>query len=153
MHTGDRVTRCLEHNVSVMVGSVDASGEPSTCRAMAIRSTDGFETLTVYVPVATSKETIANVATTRKLTVVATHPIDHHSLQFKGIAGTARLAREDEAPLVRKGFDGFAGLLNTIGIPPRVTNAVTRWPAFAIEMRVAEIFDQTPGPKAGTRLR
>jgi len=27
------------------------------------------------------------------------------------------------------------------------------WPAFAIEMKVDQIFDQTPGPKAGTRLR
>jgi len=152
-NTTDRVTRCLEHNVSVVVGSVDSSGEPSTCRALALASTDDFQTLTVYVPVATSKDTIANVATTRKLTVVATHPIDHLSVQFKGTAGTARLAREDEAQIVRKGFDGFAELLNTIGIPPRVTNAVTRWPAFAIEMRVSDIFDQTPGPKAGVRVR
>jgi hypothetical protein len=96
---------------------------------------------------------IANVATTHRLTVVATHPLDHYSLQLKGRAAAVRLARDDEASVVRRGFDGFAELLNNIGIPPRVTNAVTRWPAFAIEVQVQEIYDQTPGPKAGTRLK
>ncbi len=93
------------------------------------------------------------VASTRKLTIVATHPLDHHSLQLKGLAGSARLARDDEKAFVQRGFDGFAELLHTIGIPRRVTNAVTRWPAFAIDMQVEEIYDQTPGPKAGTRLK
>jgi hypothetical protein len=151
--SGPRINRCLEHNVSVVVGSVNGSGEPSTCRALALASGDELRSLTVYVPVSTSRDTIANVATTGRLTVVATHPLDHHSVQFKGRAATARLAREDEAGVVRRGFEGFAELLNGIGIPPRITNAVTRWPAFAIEMQVEEIYDQTPGPKAGTRLK
>jgi hypothetical protein len=150
---GHRLNRCLENNVSVVVGSVDLQGDPSTCRALALSSQDGLSTVTVYVPVSTSRDTIANVATTHRLTVVATHPLDHHSLQFKGRAAVVRLARDDEASVVRRGFNGFAELLNDIGIPPRVTNAVTRWPAFAIEMQVQEVYDQTPGPKAGTRLK
>ena len=44
-------------------------------------------------------------------------------------------------------------MLNTIGYPLRVTRSVTYWPAFALEMRVDEIYEQSPGPKAGTRLR
>ena len=148
-----RIDRCLEQNVSLVLGSVDAEGQPATCRALALASSDGLETVTVYVPVVTSRDTIANVASTRRLTIVATHPLDHYSLQLKGVAGPARPAREDEADFVRRGFDGFAELLNGIGIPGRITNAVTRWPAFAIEMRVEEIYDQTPGPKAGSRLK
>jgi hypothetical protein len=147
-----RIERCLENNVSIVVGSVNTAGEPVTCRGVAVVSSDGLKTLTVYVPVSTSRETIANVATTRRVTVVATHPIDHHSLQFKGRASGARLAREDEESRVRHGFAGFAELLNSIGIPPRVTNAVTLWPAFAIDVTVEELYDQTPGPRAGTRL-
>jgi hypothetical protein len=151
--TSRRLDRCLEGNMSVMVGSVDASGQPFTCRGLALTSNDDLTTVTVYVPVATCQQTIANVAATRRLTVVATHPIDHYSLQLKGTAGTARLAVEEEAALVRRGFDGFALLLNEIGVPPRVTNAVARWPAFAIDVHVEEVHDQTPGPKAGARLK
>jgi len=148
-----RIRRCLDNNVAILVGSVDVQGEPSCCRALALTSNDDLATVTVFVPLATSRETIANVATTRRLAVVATHPIDHCSIQLKGIAGTARLARQDEAPLVRKGFSGFTDILETLRFPPRVIRSVTAWPAFAIDMRVEEIFDQTPGPKAGARLR
>jgi hypothetical protein len=116
-------------------------------------SADDLTTATVYVPVATSRDTLANVASTQRVAVVATHPLDHHSVQLKGTAVRTRLAREDERHTAERGFDGFAELLNGIGIPPRVTNTVTRWPAFAIEFRVEDIFDQTPGPKAGSRLK
>ena len=148
-----RLERCLEQNVSLVLGSVDAHGQPCTCRALALGSGDELASVTVYVPVSTSRDTIANVASTGRLTIVATHPIDHYSIQLKGIAGTARLARDDEQEFVGRGFDGFAELLHTIGVPKRITNAVTRWPAFAIDMKVEEIYDQTPGPKAGTRMK
>jgi hypothetical protein len=103
--------------------------------------------------VATSQETIANVATTRRLAVVTTHPIDHCATQLKGIVENTRPAREDEEPFVREHLGSFTGVLNTIGYPPRVTKAVVYWPAVAVEMRVEEIYEQSPGPKAGTRLR
>ena len=145
--------RFVDEGMAVLVGSVNAKGVPACCRAIALTSDDSLATLTVYVPMSTSHETLANVATTRRLAVVATHLIDHCSIQMKGKAGTARLAREDEAPLVRRRFDQFFDILNSIGIPYRVTRAVAWWPAFAIDMKVEEIYEQTPGPKAGTRVR
>ena len=148
-----RIARCLDQNVSVMVGSVDAHGDPSTCRGLALTSKDDLCTVTVYVPVVTSHQTIANVTTTGRMTVVATDPLDNCSVQLKGTAAGTRPAREDEEVVARRGFEGFAAALNTIGVPPRVTNAVTCWPALAIDMRVEEIYDQTPGPKAGARLK
>jgi hypothetical protein len=149
----ERVLRCLEEGTSVIVGSVDPGGRPASCRAIALRSSDGLESVTVYVPVRTSQETIANVATTHRLAVVATHPIDHLSMQFKGTASGARLARDDESAFVRSRLGRFADVLSSLGIPRRVTGAVSCWPAFAIDVRVEEIFDQTPGPKAGSRVR
>jgi hypothetical protein len=38
-------------------------------------------------------------------------------------------------------------------VPRRLTRTVVHWPAFAVTIRVEEIYEQTPGPKAGTRLR
>ena len=149
----NRIRRCLEDGVSVLVGSVDAQGTPACCRAVGLTSSDDLETLTVYVPAVTSRETIANVQSTRRLAVVATQPLDHCSTQLKGVAQSTRPAREDEEPFVRRHLGNFGGVLNQLGIPPRVTSTVVHWPAIAIDMRVDEIYDQTPGPKAGTRLR
>ncbi len=148
-----RILRCLEHGVSVLVGSVDALGSPACCRAVGLTSSDNLATVTVFVPMATSQETMANVATTGRLAVVATHPIEHCATQLKGIAQRTRPAREDEEPFVRQHLGSFAAVLNSLGYPPRLTNALVHWPAFAIEMRVEEVYEQSPGPNAGSRLR
>ena len=148
-----RSLRCLNAGLSILVGTVDPKGTPSCCRAIAIASDDELKTLTVYVPVATSQDTIKNVALTQRLAVVASSVFDHCTTQLKGTTTEARLAREDERERVRRGLDTFADTLERLGMPPRRTHSVAHWPAFAITMRVEDIFEQTPGPQAGTRIR
>src|SRR5918994_557986 len=148
-----RLSKCVAPGVSVIVGSVGTEGNPSCCRAVGLRSDDDLATVTVFVPIATSKDTIANVAATRRLAVVTTHPISHCATQLKGIVEHTRPARGEEQSFVVEHFGGFGGVLNAIGYPLRVTRSVVHWPAFALEMRVEEIYEQSPGPKAGTRLR
>lgn len=148
-----RLQRCLEPGLSILVGTADPAGVPSCCRGIAIESHDAFETLTVYLPVATSQETIHNLATTKQMAVVATHPRDNFATQFKGVTLEARLARDDEAELVRVKLEAFADVLDRIGVPRRMTRTVAHWPAFAVTLRVEHVFDQTPGPNAGSRVR
>jgi hypothetical protein len=149
----ERLRKCVEPGVSVIVGSVDAAGNPSCCRAVGLRSDDGLATVTVFVPVVTSSDTMANIAATARLAIVTTHPISHCATQLKGVVERTRPARDDEEPFIVEHFAGFAGVLNTIGYPLRVTRSIAHWPALAVEMRVDEIYEQSPGPKAGTRLR
>jgi hypothetical protein len=149
-----RVHRCLEPGLSIVVGAVDANGIPSCCRAYAIRSDDDLETLTIYLPVATSHDAIECLATTKRLAVGATHPMESSATQIKGTTIETRLAREeDEGAFVQRRLEAFADLLVGSGVPRRLTRSVAHWPAFAVTIRVAEIYEQTPGPKAGTRLR
>jgi hypothetical protein len=148
-----RLQRCLEPGVSIIVGAVDAHGMPVCCRGYAVRSSDDLETVTVYVPVATSHETIQAVATAGRLAIGATYPADHLATQLKGVATDTRLAREDELAFVRERFRVYADVLEAFGVPKRLLNRATYWPAFAVTMRVEEIYEQTPGPKAGGRLR
>jgi len=151
--TNDRIRRCLEPGLSILVGSVSLDGAPACCRGIALRSEDDLATARVYLPLMTSQETIANIAATRRLAVVATHPIDHSSTQLKGVTTNVRLAGDEERPLVKEGLEHFADILNVVGVPKRVMRAVVYWPAFAVDLRVDEVYEQTPGPKAGSRLR
>jgi hypothetical protein len=66
---------------------------------------------------------------------------------------TVRLAGDEEAPFVRQRLDDFADVLHAIGIPRRLTRSSTHWPAFAIELKIDDVFDQTPGPRAGVPIR
>jgi hypothetical protein len=148
-----RVRRCLEGGTTVLVGTVDARGIPSCCRASAITTHDDLKTVAIYLPIATSQQTIKDIATTHRVAVAATQVIEHVSIQLKGTANTARLARDDEAAFVEDRFKAFAEVLYRIGMPRRLTRSLVHWPAFVVDMRVEEIFDQTPGPNAGARLR
>jgi hypothetical protein len=147
------ICRCLNPGMSLLVATVDEKNIPSCCRAMALVSTDDVQTVTVYVPIATSHDTIRNLATTRRIAIAATNPIDHASIQLKGSMVNSRVARDEEASLVKSRLNAFAEVLDSIGIPSVMTRNATCWPAFAVDVKVEEVFDQTPGPKAGTRVR
>ena len=138
---------------SVLVGSADSNAIPACCRGIAV-STDGALTrATIYVPVATSRDVVANAATTKRLAVMITRVVEHVGVQLKGSVETIRLAADDEAPFVRRRLAEFADVLDEIGLPRRIFRSVAHWPAFAIEVSVEEIYDQTPGPRAGASIR
>ena len=148
-----RLQRCLQPGLSIVVGAADAQGMPTCCRAFALRSQDELKSVTVYVPIATSHETIQALATTGRLAIGATWPADHSATQLKGVVTDTRLAREDEAAFVRDQIRVWSDVLAEFGVPKRLSSRATYWPAFAVTMRVEEIYEQTPGPKAGGRLR
>lgn len=137
---------------SVLVGTVDADGFPTCCRGIALATKDDFETVTVYIPAATGQETVANLATTRRIAVGASRPLTHETIQLKGLTRGVRLAPPSDEAFVRQRLAQFAEVLEEIGLPQHVTNSLAHWPAFMIEVSVEQVFDQTPGPKAGNVL-
>ena len=146
----DRLRKLLEIGTSVIVGAVDADGVPACCRGIALRVNE--DSVTVFVPMATSQEIVANVATNRRLAIVCSQPLSHESIQIKGVTQGVRLASAADESFVRAKLEQFADVLDTIGLPRRVTRSLAHWPAYAIEVSVEQLFDQTPGPKAGNVL-
>ena len=149
----ERVRRCLAPGTSVLVATVDAQGIPSCCRAVALTSADDLKSVAVYLPIATSQQIIQDIATTHRMAVAVTHMVEHFSTQLKGTAHAARLARDDEAALVESRQQAFGDVIHGLGVPRRLTRSLAHWPAFVIDMGVEDVFEQTPGPKAGSRIR
>jgi len=147
------VLRCLEPGLSIIVGTTDAKGAPASCRGIAIASHDDLATVTVFLPVATSHEAIQNIALTKRMAVSSTNMADHSSTQMKGTTIDARLATEDESAYVRSRFEAFVQGLMAYGVSPRLARSVRHWPAFAVTLKVEQMFEQTPGPNAGRRMR
>jgi hypothetical protein len=142
-----------ERGMSLYAGAVGTHGVPVGCRAVALTASPDLSKATLYVPMATSRELLAGVAATKRIAVVATYPPDHGTVQLKGLAGGVRLAEEGERELIRDRIDGFAEVLHRLGYPLRIVRAVNHWPAFAIDMTIDELYEQTPGPNAGMPLR
>jgi hypothetical protein len=142
-----------QEGMSLYAGSVSSDGVPAGCRAVALRTNRELTSVTIYLPMATSHEVVANIAATKRLAIVATYPPDHFAVQLKGTTTAVRLAADDESEFVHSRLGSLGDVLHGIGIPRRVTGSINCWPAFAVEMKVDELFEQTPGPKAGTPIR
>lgn len=109
--------------------------------------------MTVWVPVATSQTVITSLAANPKVAVVLCEPLSHETIQVKGSSTSVRLGTPGEEDLVRRQMDLFGGVLQEVGLSGRITHRINRWPAFAIALAIEQVFDQTPGPKAGSLVK
>ena len=148
-----RLREYLEPRVSIIVGTVSPEKMPASCRAIALRANEDVTTVTVYVPVATSQETVANVAATRRIAVACSRPATHSTIQFKGTVREVRLAPDSDREFVSGRLQAFADELGDYGYPRKSIGSMAHWPAFAIDVDVEALFEQTPGPNAGASLR
>jgi hypothetical protein len=153
MLTDETLLAQLAPGRSVLVGTADVSGWPACCRGIAILVDPDGQGVTVYVPVATGAETVANVASTGRIAIICSEPVSHSTLQLKGRTRAVRVAAEHEAPAMNAWFDRFTDVLASIGLPRGISRAMSRWPAFAIEVAVEAVFEQTPGPRAGALVK
>jgi len=153
MLSEEPIARHIAPGRSVLVGTVDPSGRPACCRGVGLKLADDRQGVTVYIPVATGAEAVANLATNGRIAVVSSEPVSHETLQLKGRIRAVRVAAAAEEALVRECLERFADVLDQVGLPRAVTRSMSCWPAFAVDVAVEAVFDQTPGPRAGALVR
>jgi hypothetical protein len=139
--------RILESLSAIAVGTRDDGLVPAcTLAAGAQASEDGR--VTIYIPEAIGTAIFANVAANGAVAVVLEHIPTHRSVQVKGRCVEMRVAREDERDIVEKSQAAFFDVVELIGAPSAVRRR-RRWPCRAITIEVTDVFEQTPGPRAG----
>jgi hypothetical protein len=140
----------LRTGITVLVGTRDRRFVPEGVRAMGARIEPDGAHATVFVPHATGATTVANALESRRIAVCFTRPADHRSIQIKGSVVDVRDAEPRDFALVDTYRDELAQTLGYLGLPPRLTLRVRHWPAHAIRLRIESMFEQTPGPGAGS---
>lgn len=142
----------MESGVSIIVGTRDAALRPEAMRAMGFRVASDLKGGTLFLPCGTAEKTILNLGSVPLLAVTFSETTTHRTVQVKGRARRVREAREDERPWVERYLQAFAAELEVVGMPRRLSSRLNHWPAWAIELEASDLFVQTPGPRAGTRL-
>lgn len=142
----------LESGLSILLASRDARLVPDCVRAVGARVEAGGAELTVLVPEASAGRCPAALRESGRVAVMFSRPGDHRTIQVKGQVLSLGLAAEAERPLVERYACELARALGFVGVPPRLTLRVARWPCLAVRLRVDGIFVQTPGPGAGAPL-
>jgi hypothetical protein len=151
----DRVIAFLQGPVFVQIGTRNAALRPCHASVVGTRVHDDRETVTVLVPTARAGRTLENLADNGRVAVAAGH-VSHESYQIKGTylscrpADDADLARQEALRAALLASVVAAGYPESIGRPFALGFAYT--PAVAITFRAEEVYQQTPGPDAGTRL-
>nr|WP_295836904.1 hypothetical protein [uncultured Azospirillum sp.] len=155
----ETVRRFLDRSLSVNVATSDRDGRPLVARAVAARVSPGIapgsQWLTVLIDGHANAVLVAAVEETGRLAVVFTEPSTHRSIQIKDECATVADPTAEEAALPGPYINGFIAELAGLGFTEAFVRAVMAFdPAdlVALHLDPAEVFDQTPGPKAGERI-
>jgi hypothetical protein len=148
----------LEGGVSVVVGTRDADLVPEITRAWGLSVSKNRKSIALCVPLATSHKTLDNLAGNGQMTVCCSLPTSYKTVQLKGkCVKTADPSRADLAAVERH-REAFCRLNKRIGIPHQRSEIFWKRefetsPAL-VKLRFVpeQIFDQTPGPDAGSAL-
>ena len=140
----------LEGGLGIHIGTRTSRLEPNGARALAVKVEDDRLHLLVYLADVAARRVVPDLRANSAIAVGFARPIDERACQIKGIFVEVRPAAGDERRLVEEQVDGFRTNLEHIGIPRIGTSGWITWPAVAIRFRATTIFEQTPGPDAGT---
>ncbi len=148
----------LESGVSVVIGTRDAGLIPEVTRGWGLLVSKDRKSINLCVPLATGGKTLDNLASNGRLTVCCCLPTNYKTVQLKGqCIERADPSRADLAAVERH-REAFGRLNEQVGFPRQRTETFWRRelessPAL-IKLRFVpeQIFDQTPGPDAGSLL-
>jgi hypothetical protein len=148
----------LESGVSVVVGTRDSRLIPEATRAWGLLVSKDRKSISLCAPLATSGKTLNNLAGNGQMTVCCCLPTSYKTVQLKGqCVERADPSRADLAAVERH-REAFGRLNEQVGFSRQQTETVWRRelessPAL-IKLRFVpeQIFDQTPGPDAGSLL-
>ena len=155
---GDELKAFVEGGVSVVVGTRDDALVPEIVRAWGPYVSEDRHSVSLCVPQATSARTRENLAGNGLIAVAFSLPSTYQTVQLKGRhAGTTEPTAAD-LRMAERHRDAFARVNEAIGIPRLRIEAfwnrelVGSGLLLTIHFIVHQIFNQTPGPYAGSPL-
>jgi hypothetical protein len=148
----DDVVALLESGCSTFLGAVGADGRPVASHCMGIQVVEDGTRLRVMVN-ADEAEAIADLQATRVVALGATDVYTLRSIQVKG----AVVAVEPVTAADRVRTDAYIAafsqaILETDGTEWELMRRAIPRDFVALVMTIEDVFEQTPGPQAGTNL-
>jgi hypothetical protein len=142
----------LQEGVGIHVGTCNQRLEPNGARGLAVTVDGEGAHLVVYVAEVAATRLLPDLAGNGRAAVSFGRPIDDRACQVKGDVVSVRPAEPGERELIRAQFEGYLSSLERIGIASAGAANWVLWPAVAIRLRATAVFEQTPGPAAGTPI-
>jgi hypothetical protein len=148
----------IERGVSVMLGTRDSELVPEIVRAWGPRVSRDRKGLSVCVAMAAGAKTVANLRDNGRLAVTFALPADSNAIQLWGRCTGTGPPQPDDLTAVHQHREAFTQLNKSLGVPPPFIEALWQRELagspdmVAIRFVAEQIFNQTPGPGAGSSL-
>lgn len=154
----DPLKAFLESGVSVLLGTRDSGLNPEITRGWGPRVSRDRTSIRLCVPLATSRKTLENLEENGLIAVAFSLPTSYKTIQLKGRFIETVEPNATDLRAVERHREAFCSLNEELGVARHLLDSF--WQAevatspilVAIRFHPDEIFDQTPGPKAGSRL-
>lgn len=150
-----KITRFLEQYANLaFAGTRDADLVPYGHRVSAWRLGADGRTLTALVSEKFTGRLIESLEANGEFALTVEEFPSHETYQFKGRYLSHRPLQPEDHELVDRVRDRFVKSLRHVApdAPEHMLKAFILRPALAVDFEVREVFLQTPGPGAGTRL-
>lgn len=148
----EEIVEFIAAGVDVSIATRDRELEPETMFAMGVKPSADRTRLTVYLPTVLAQATLDNLADNQQIAVTLERPIDLRAVQIKGRSLGVRPSGEADRELQAICRAGLVEQLSAVGVPRCLSRRLVWWPSVAVEVEIAELFQQTPGPRAGAPL-
>jgi hypothetical protein len=150
-----KILRFLEQQANMaFAGTRDRNLVPFGNRVSGWRIGSDQQTMTIFIPDESTHRLVESLQHNGELAVTVEAFPSHETYQFKGRYKCHHQALPDDVETVnrirRRFLKSVKPILNIQA--DAVINAFVSPPALAIDFEVSEIYLQTPGPGAGTRL-
>jgi hypothetical protein len=140
---------------SIIAASRDAKGRPSLMRACGLRIDPADGALRVYLARSQAAQLLADIAASGLVAVVVSEPSTHRTMQLKGSDARVESATPEDLAGLEPYAERLDRELQSIGFPAsfaRTLVAVDPADVVAVRFAPTEIYDQTPGPRAGAAI-
>ena len=154
----DKIKALLESGISVVVGTRDMGMVQESVRAGGPVVSEDRRSISLCIALTAGVKTLDNLESNGRITASFTLPTNLQSVQLKGAWIETSEPNAFDLLAGEQHREAFASLNEKIGIPRRAVDMLWRRelevsPTLVkLRFSAEQVFDQTPGPDAGSRL-
>jgi len=149
------VVEVLQGPSWIQIGTRDEALRPAHTMVVGALVHDDRRTVTVFVPAARSERVLRDLTENGRI-AVGVALVSHEAYQLKGTYVSSRPTNDTERACQEARRAALLASALEFGFPATIARPLTMGlaytPGVAITFRAEEVFLQTPGPGAGTRL-
>jgi hypothetical protein len=148
----DGTRELLLAGVATVVATRDERMRPSLQRGWALGISEDGREVTVCVPAAPGSRMLENLESNGAVAITCSRPTTYRTVQVKGDVVAIREPTAEQRAGAEAHAAAFSREVEELGLPPGTGRRMFDPDLVAVRIAVAELYDQTPGPRAGARL-